>query len=179
MTLILTIVLIIFIILASIFGIMRAIGFLPGIIIFSVMVSFFGWIIIKLFPIILILFLIGYLRKDKTQKRRYYYKTYTNFEDMFRNAENNGYNGYNRSYQQRNYNNYYTNGFTNFEDKSKYYEVLGISKGANQEEIKKAYRELAKKHHPDRYANEEKSVREMHEKKFKEVNEAYEKLHEK
>ena len=49
--------------------------------------------------------------------------------------------------------------------------------GATQEEIKKAYREQAKKHHPDRFANETQDIKDYHEKKFKEINEAYEKLH--
>lgn len=57
--------------------------------------------------------------------------------------------------------------------KRDYYEVLGISKGANEAEIKKAYRTLAMKYHPDR--NKEKDA----EAKFKEVNEAYEVLSDK
>lgn len=48
-----------------------------------------------------------------------------------------------------------------------YYEVLGIKKGAAAEEIKKAYKELAKKYHPDVSKEHEA------EKKFKEINEAY------
>ena len=48
-----------------------------------------------------------------------------------------------------------------------YYEVLGLKKGASTEEIKKAYKELAKKYHPDVSKEHEA------EKKFKEVNEAY------
>ena len=52
-----------------------------------------------------------------------------------------------------------------------YYKVLGVSKKASQEEIKKAYRRLAKKYHPDLNAGDEKI-----QEKFKEINEAYEVL---
>lgn len=54
--------------------------------------------------------------------------------------------------------------------KRDYYEVLGVDKGADQKEIKSAYRKLALKFHPDR--NKEKDANE----KFKEINEAYEVL---
>lgn len=54
--------------------------------------------------------------------------------------------------------------------KRDYYEVLGLTKGASQDEIKKAYRSLAKKYHPD--INKEPGAEE----KFKEINEAYDTL---
>ena len=55
-------------------------------------------------------------------------------------------------------------------DKRDYYEVLGIAKGASEDEIKKAYRSLAKKYHPD--VNKAPDAAD----KFKEINEAYEVL---
>jgi len=48
-----------------------------------------------------------------------------------------------------------------------YYDILGIKKDASQDEVKKAFRRLARKHHPDAGGSEEK---------FKEINEAYEVL---
>jgi DnaJ-class molecular chaperone len=54
-----------------------------------------------------------------------------------------------------------------------YYQILGLSRGASADEIKKAYRRLARQYHPDLHSGARKS--EM-EKKFKEVNEAHEVL---
>ncbi|WP_417662884.1 molecular chaperone DnaJ [Pseudomonas sp.] len=55
--------------------------------------------------------------------------------------------------------------------KRDYYEVLGVERGASEAELKKAYRRLAMKHHPDRNPDDKVS-----EEKFKEANEAYEVL---
>lgn len=56
-------------------------------------------------------------------------------------------------------------------DKRDYYEVLGLQKGASADEIKKAYRQMAKKYHPDLNPGDKEA-----EAKFKECNEAYEVL---
>ena len=52
--------------------------------------------------------------------------------------------------------------------KRDYYDILGISKTSSKEEIKKAYRKLALKYHPDKTKGDKKS-----EEKFKEASEAY------
>ena len=55
--------------------------------------------------------------------------------------------------------------------KQDYYDVLGVDRGAGEDEFKKAYRKLAMKYHPDRNPDDKEAER-----KFKEINEAYEVL---
>lgn len=58
----------------------------------------------------------------------------------------------------------------------KYYDILGLKNGASIDEIKKAYRRLAKEYHPDKLAGVNESIKKIAEEKFREVQEAYEKL---
>ena len=54
------------------------------------------------------------------------------------------------------------------QEKRDYYEVLGLQKGASDDEIKKAFRKMAKQYHPDLHPGDKEA-----EQKFKEINEAY------
>lgn len=54
--------------------------------------------------------------------------------------------------------------------KRDYYDILGVSKGASEEDLKKAYRKLAREHHPDMVQGGDKTEKEE---RFKEINEAY------
>ena len=51
---------------------------------------------------------------------------------------------------------------------SDYYEILGVDKGASEDELKKVYRKLAMKYHPDRNSGDKAA-----EEKFKSISEAY------
>lgn len=58
--------------------------------------------------------------------------------------------------------------------KRDYYETLGVERTASDDELKKAYRKMARQHHPDLQTGE--AEKKVSEEKFKEVNEAYETL---
>lgn len=57
-----------------------------------------------------------------------------------------------------------------------YYEILGVDRNATNSEIKKAFRELAKKYHPDKFANESSEKQKEAKDRFTQINQAYETL---
>ena len=148
-----------------------------GIVAFIMILFLVGQLLWILLPFILVYMVIkailnaGKPKKTTARTRTYYYNS-TNakdFEDFFRQAGGNqNYGNFNQGSGQ--------SPFQTFEDKRQYYTKLGIEDGATQDEVKKAYRTMARKHHPDRYATAEDDIKEYHEKKFKEINEAYDKL---
>ena len=104
--------------------------------------------------------------------------TQEEFEEFIRNAFGGGFGGStdgNSSGGYRQGGSYQRTG-TYTSNRSRYYRILGLKDGASQEEIKKAYRQLAKEHHPDKFVNASDSDKKYHENKMKEINEAYENL---
>jgi len=58
--------------------------------------------------------------------------------------------------------------------KRDYYDVLGQGKGANEEDLKKSYRKMAMKYHPDKLSDLNEAQQKMGKEKFMKVQEAYE-----
>lgn len=117
----------IFLIIALLFGMNRAITALPALFFVMLLISFFGFIVIQFFPVILIFLVIRYfMNKKNPRKGNFYYRTYTqkDFEDMFRNQGNQYGGNYQGSYQ--------NNPFGAFEDKSKYYKYWEFRKEQHQ-----------------------------------------------
>lgn len=120
-------------------------------------------------------------RENNTYSNTRYYghfRTQEEFEEFFRNAFGGSFGGStygNSSGGYRQGGNYQRTG-TYTSNRSRYYRILGLKDGASQEEIKKAYRQLAKEHHPDKFVNASDSEKKFHEDKMKEINEAYENL---
>lgn len=69
----------------------------------------------------------------------------------------------------------YSNGYSK-DNPNRYYAILGVNKNITKDELKKAYRELVKKYHPDKFENSSKKEKEKAENKMKEINEAYDYL---
>lgn len=173
----LILILILFLFVAILYGFNRAISLLPFFIILFFIILFLGWFALNFFWLIPLFMLINYIKnknQPKANRKTYYYYRNTgnakDFEDFFRQS---GFGGY----QQSGYSsNGYNSSFSYTEDLTKYYQILGVTKSSTKDEIKKAYRDLVKKHHPDKFSNASSSEKEYHENKLKEINEAYEKI---
>ena len=69
----------------------------------------------------------------------------------------------------------YSNGYSK-DNPNRYYVILGVNKNITKDELKKAYYELVKKYHPDKFENSSKKEKEKAENMMKDINEAYEYL---
>jgi hypothetical protein len=156
-------------------GLKNTLRALPAILIISAFLFFLGTAFMTFLPVIIIIIVLRVIfgKKQEGKKTYYYKRTYTStgntqdFEDFFRQATGGG---YRNGTDQR-------NGFPGYvPNKDKYYSVLGVEKTATPEELKKAYRKMAMKYHPDKANNLDEQTREKYEAKFKEINEAYENL---
>lgn len=176
------IVFMLFFFIVLLFGVNNAIKTIPMLLFLFFLIYFLGWFIVQFAWLIIPLIIIRYFmnRNAPKKKRRTYYRYTTNaedFEEFFRRAGgfNGSYGGYSGGYSGRT-NSSNSNPFEYTQDKSRYYKILGVEKGVTKEELKKAYRELVKQHHPDRFSNATQKEKDYHETKLKEINEAYEKL---
>ena len=61
-----------------------------------------------------------------------------------------------------------------YKDVSSYYKVLGIDESASNDEVKKAYRKMAIKHHPDKFSQLGEEQQKAAKNKFQKIEEAYE-----
>ncbi len=85
-------------------------------------------------------------------------------------------NGNSRGYGYGQQGSYYGTSGTSAQSLSAAYATLGIKENATNEEVKNAYRSLVKKYHPDRYATQSQEEQDKAAEKFKEVQDAYEKI---
>jgi len=154
-------------------GLKNTLKALPIIAIVSVIIFFLGSAFITFLPVIIILIVLKMIfGKNQPQRttKTYYYKNKNSgntqdFEDFFRQASGGNY--------QRQTNGGHPGYVVN---KDKYYAELGVNKNSTPEEIKKAYRGMAMKYHPDKANNLDEVTRNKYEAKFKQINEAYENL---
>ena len=105
-----------------------------------------------------------------SQKKKFanYHRFYRQTGNGFENKSRGNYSGQQRSYSNE----------QNFADTTHWdpYQILGIDRSASADEIKKAYRELARKYHPDKLEHLGDEFKELAEMRFKEIQKAYQEL---
>lgn len=110
-------------------------------------------IFIFILPVLIIAFLVlGFMVYKAMSGKKYYY---------------------NYSYNTNSGNSYYSNVNSN---KKNYYSSLGLEEGADVDDIKKAYKKMVKKYHPDFNSHLSENEKKENENKIREINEAYEQL---
>ncbi|BDU50669.1 DnaJ domain-containing protein [Haliovirga abyssi] len=155
-----------------IFGFENMIAILTTLFFIYVFFTLFG-VLFSLLPVLIVIGLIYYfLNKDKIN---YKYKSYKNF---FEDGGNKNYYYKWDNTESNNYQNSSQSFYNNINNLDEYYSILGASKDLSDEDIKKKYKELAKKYHPDIHHNKPEEEKKIYEEKFKKIQEAYEKIRE-
>ncbi|MGL5965309.1 MAG: DnaJ domain-containing protein [Fusobacteriaceae bacterium] len=148
---------------------------------FTLGFSVIAWLIAN--PLILLVVVGIYLyNRKKAPKRKsgakFYYHSNgagsnnQDFEEFFKRASGSGF----QYGEGGGYYNQSGTGFGNVRDRGEDYRTLGIQEGASKDEVKKAYRDAVKKHHPDRHVGASESDQAEHERLIKKINESYENI---
>lgn len=98
---------------------------------------------------------------------------YESLKAMYVGSYSSGYERQQQSYSSSSRNSYGNSSYNSLDND---YKILGISSSATDDEVKKAYRKLAKEHHPDRVAHLGEDMRKAAEEKFTKLNQAYERI---
>jgi uncharacterized membrane protein YkvA (DUF1232 family) len=109
---------------------------------------------------------------------RYFYmlkKKREAFQEYYQSSQNANSYGYDKRTSDKNSSRSYTNARSSFTERDPY-EILGIERNASQEDIKRAYRQLAAKYHPDKVEHLGDEFKVLAEKRFKEIQQAYQEL---
>jgi len=144
----------------AILGISNTFYFIGVLLLTYLFFSFLGYF----FSFLPVIVLISFIYMIKRGKRKNNFFEWKFRDDFTENQERYNY------YKQQNQ---YKSNFNFTENKSKYYSILGVSETASLEEIKKKYKSLAKKYHPDLHASKTEIEQKENEQKFKEINDAY------
>lgn len=149
---------------------------------FTLGFSILAWLVANPLIFLIVVGVYLYNRKNVPKRKRggtrfYYHSTGAgnntqDFEEFFKRAAGSGF----QYGEGGGYYNQSGTGFGNIRDKGEDYRNLGIQEGATKEEVKKAYRDAVKKHHPDRHVNSSESEQAEHEKMIKKINESYENI---
>lgn len=147
---------------------------------FTLGFSILAWLIANPLIFLIVVGIYLYNRKNAPKRKKgakfYYHSSGTgntkDFEEFFKRAAGSGF----QYGEGGGYYNQSGTGFGNIRDRGEDYRTIGIQEGASKEEIKKAYRDAVKKHHPDRHVGATENERAEHERMIKKINESYENI---
>lgn len=152
------------------FGFRRTAFFTIYLIVTLALLFVFGTAVITLLPVIIGIYIFYSLFG-----KRYYQKKYREQREDFGRRFRFYYYDMGGNQQQSGGGQRYTTPPYNFNTKN-YYSVLGVSENASEDEVKSAYKKLARQYHPDLQSGKTEEEKKIYENKFKEINEAYDEI---